>query len=755
MSIISQTKEFVKYRSEIKSFEIANERFVGLIQPGLIRGFDQFIEIGERLSFELKHTTGIKKFDKQGDESQYQTGVVFTKQGSILHFDLPDNVSTGSGFGQIALLDGSNGPAGSIDISDPDSISKVPLYWAVGIAHIYTESENGQPCEVVISNPYLTEEEAISDIKSQNNLTVLIGIMVYRPITPGATINIGSYPRNFQWVPKRSGGIGGSDFITREEFNSLLPEDIMRIYSFQEITGTKVFNFDALYTKTKQDTNYIVDVAKTLSNFTICDQVSEDVPGKLGFWGIVKITFPNTGAKLSYAVHISNNKGDYAKGILTINRSGNDYSASLTVESYNNIALLNNCKVFQGSGQQSNIFDFGIDFGSGTTTDYKIYRCDLVPLNPDDESYLLYPLNSIIDLPQTTDVLSIYNYHNNPIINSQLIGIFNSGDGFNLINMLEVPESSFSCNQDFLCKFNLIPVQASQGGISNPINTISIEFILSIPDNGNFTRDDPKVYIKYPNSATNFNLMYTYTVGLNKKYLNLYIKVNESYRGDGHTYSYITVASFQIIPLTDDAKSSLYKLKTPAYLDKISNIEATIINPYIEEPLNLPEAFKEAYLIGSGSDSGKANISKYLLGKDNYEVLGIKKELIYAQKAYTPSGGDPNLVGWRLECNNDGGDEFVFTDNQGAKTFKLPCFKFVNNRKLYLKLYLGFVKYTYNDSVTEKQISIFKQLDYRQGNNSISGYLDINIWDYLEYEDKYISKNNPDPLILGFLYRYE
>lgn len=80
------TKTFVNYKAPVNSYETANERFVGIIEPGRVRGFDQLFLPSPGLSFGISHElTGIIKQDIAGTPSVDKTGVLYTKQGVIVH----------------------------------------------------------------------------------------------------------------------------------------------------------------------------------------------------------------------------------------------------------------------------------------------------------------------------------------------------------------------------------------------------------------------------------------------------------------------------------------------------------------------------------------------------------------------------------------------------------------------------------------------------------------------------------------------
>lgn len=80
-------KIFGKYKSPLNSFKEANEKMLGIIEPGRIRGFDTlFVQAG--LTFGINHEiTGIEKVLLDYTQKSPKTGVVMSKQGVVLHVE--------------------------------------------------------------------------------------------------------------------------------------------------------------------------------------------------------------------------------------------------------------------------------------------------------------------------------------------------------------------------------------------------------------------------------------------------------------------------------------------------------------------------------------------------------------------------------------------------------------------------------------------------------------------------------------------
>lgn len=104
------SKTFVNYKSPVQSFEVANERFLGLIEPGRVRGFDEIFVTTPGLVFGISHElTGIQKVAKDGVTLSAKTGVLMTKQGTIAHFEdeieaLAVNTNAGGGAERIDVI---------------------------------------------------------------------------------------------------------------------------------------------------------------------------------------------------------------------------------------------------------------------------------------------------------------------------------------------------------------------------------------------------------------------------------------------------------------------------------------------------------------------------------------------------------------------------------------------------------------------------------------------------------------------------
>lgn len=74
------------------------QRWVGLLEPGVYRGFDSYSFNGTTVT--LSHTqTGIEKTNKTGDGKSNKTAIILTPQGSVIHEDAAVElvVSTNSG----------------------------------------------------------------------------------------------------------------------------------------------------------------------------------------------------------------------------------------------------------------------------------------------------------------------------------------------------------------------------------------------------------------------------------------------------------------------------------------------------------------------------------------------------------------------------------------------------------------------------------------------------------------------------------
>ncbi len=85
---MAATKTFVNYKSDLLSFNVANEQFLGVIEPGRVRGFDTLYTPAPGLIFNLLHDlTGIKKVRIDGTTESPETGVVFTRQGVVAQFE--------------------------------------------------------------------------------------------------------------------------------------------------------------------------------------------------------------------------------------------------------------------------------------------------------------------------------------------------------------------------------------------------------------------------------------------------------------------------------------------------------------------------------------------------------------------------------------------------------------------------------------------------------------------------------------------
>ena len=82
-----ESKVFSNYKASLNSFKEGCEKFLGILEPGRVRGFDTlFIQTG--LTFGLSHNvTGIVKTKLNPTEVSNKTGVIFSKQGVILQVE--------------------------------------------------------------------------------------------------------------------------------------------------------------------------------------------------------------------------------------------------------------------------------------------------------------------------------------------------------------------------------------------------------------------------------------------------------------------------------------------------------------------------------------------------------------------------------------------------------------------------------------------------------------------------------------------
>lgn len=84
---MAQTR-FIKFRDPINSFE-ANEKYAGIIEPGVYRGFDRIVGV-TGLDFSLTHEdTGEKFTIKAGNAQTDPRGIWVTKQGLVIKEDAP------------------------------------------------------------------------------------------------------------------------------------------------------------------------------------------------------------------------------------------------------------------------------------------------------------------------------------------------------------------------------------------------------------------------------------------------------------------------------------------------------------------------------------------------------------------------------------------------------------------------------------------------------------------------------------------
>jgi len=97
-----ESKVFSNYKAPLNSFKEGCEKFLGILEPGRVRGFDTlFVQAG--LTFGLSHNiTGILKTKLDSTEQSPRTGVVFSKQGVVLHIegDLTDLTATANAGGE-------------------------------------------------------------------------------------------------------------------------------------------------------------------------------------------------------------------------------------------------------------------------------------------------------------------------------------------------------------------------------------------------------------------------------------------------------------------------------------------------------------------------------------------------------------------------------------------------------------------------------------------------------------------------------
>lgn len=224
-----QTKEFVTYQSPLESFEVANERFLGILQPGLIRGFSVWQPIDGTHFRIWGHNSGprpgIQKTTKAGALSNYRTSVVYTKQGTILHFE---NNSTDQ-FGPIQIIPG---------VASSDS----KMYYAVAIKHQYNASSPGiSPAMVEVSNPQSSESAADSDVlNTYPELKVIIGHLIFDPEGVLSSTDLQTSQTLYSWVPKYSGNIGGENDLTRDDFEN--DQTLVKTSGDQVINGKKYFS---------------------------------------------------------------------------------------------------------------------------------------------------------------------------------------------------------------------------------------------------------------------------------------------------------------------------------------------------------------------------------------------------------------------------------------------------------------------------------------------------------------------------------
>lgn len=200
-----KTIVFSTYKKPIQSFSEGNEKFLGVLEPGRIRGFDTlFVQSG--LNFGLSHSlTGIIKTRLDETQTSPRTGVILSRQGAIVHIE--GDVS------DLSVMENT----GNEDREDS-------IYFDINFLES-SDSINEGVFGVLPGGEELT------------NTMVLIGKILVRP---GATTISAE-----DFTPARTYGIGGFKTLSEYEITTLvdtLTSAMVDVISEQTITGKKTFS---------------------------------------------------------------------------------------------------------------------------------------------------------------------------------------------------------------------------------------------------------------------------------------------------------------------------------------------------------------------------------------------------------------------------------------------------------------------------------------------------------------------------------